>query len=132
METDNLQYLFRLLKKRGEKVVPLLSRVVLKHCRSADVEHEKRWRQFMHFNHHPNTICYAAASAQLSDEHKIGLLAHELGHAAARYLGLWENHDERDAQRLGSAMLGSMVLYRGSERLEWAVIPAWLKQELGV
>lgn len=122
--------LFRLIRDRGATLIPLLGKVKLRRCKVADAEHEGNSRQYMHYAHHKRTVCYAAATEELSLEWKVGLIAHELGHAAAEFTGFWHKHSEPDANRLGSAILGGVVNFRGPKRLEWATAPAWLKKSL--
>jgi hypothetical protein len=122
---------FNLIRARGASLIPALDRVKLRWCKLADQEHDARWRQFMHYGHEKSTICYAEATEDLDDEYKVGLIAHELGHAAAELLGFWRKHSETDANRLGSAILGGMVRYRGEHKLEWAEVPLWLAETPG-
>lgn len=128
--TATVPRLFALIRERGAELIPLLARVRLRRCPDADLEHTARWRQFMHYGHLTDTLCYASATEKLDLEWKVGLVAHELGHAAADLLGFWVKHSERDANRLGSAILGAQVRYRGEHKLEFAETPAWLMERL--
>jgi len=129
--SSSVPKLFTLIRARGASLIPALERVKIRSCKSADAEHSDSWRQFMHYGHQKDTICYAAATEELEDEYKVGLIAHELGHAAADLLGFMRKHSESDANRLGSAILGGMVRYRGKHRLEWAQVPLWLVETTG-
>jgi hypothetical protein len=121
--------LFLLIRARGTWLVPGLKKVKISRCKVADSEHEGRWRQFMHYGHEDRTVCYAKAAEDLEPEWKIGLIAHELGHATADLLGIM-NHSEEDANRLGSSILGEKVEYKGDHRLEWAPVPEWLAERI--
>lgn len=120
--------LFSLIRGRGLVLVPQLSRFKIARCALADGEHRKSHRQYMHMNHHQDTICYAAATKNLEIEWQIGLLAHELGHAVAFLVGQEKKHTEEDANRLGGKILGSAVIFKGPESLEWARVPRWLEE----
>jgi len=129
--SSSVPKLFALIRARGASLMPVLNTVKLRYCKLADKEHEGRWRQFMHYGHGERTVCYSTATEDLDDENKVGLIAHELGHAAAELLGFWHKHSETDANRLGSAILGGMVRYRGEHKLEWAEVPLWLAETPG-
>jgi len=129
--SSSVPKLFTLIRARGASLIPSLSEIGLRRCKLADQEHDARWRQFMHYNHKFRTVCYAGATEELDDEYKVGLIAHELGHAAAELLGFWRKHSETDANRLGAGILGGMVRYRGEDRLEWAEVPLWLAEAPG-
>lgn len=129
--TSSVPQLFALIRARGASLIPALNSVKLRACAAAEAEHDSRWRQFMHYGHHAGTICYAKAAEELEVEYKVGLVAHELGHAAADILGFWRKHSETDANRLGSAILGAMVRYRGPHHLEWAEVPLWIVETTG-
>lgn len=66
---------------RATRKLPWLRNVKLRYCQSADAEHRKKWRQFMHAGDYPMTICVARASdRELTDSELIGMLAHEISH----------------------------------------------------
>lgn len=113
---------FEAVRRRAAKIEPKLGRVRLHFCTTAAEEHAKRDRQYAHFNHYSDTVCVAPEIEALQDPWKWGLMAHEFGHALA-FLSVGEKHTEEDAQRLGSKILGSRVIYKGPQRLEWARAP---------
>lgn len=112
-----LQKRFRLVRDSSRWLVPGIYQIKLEHCPLADSEHEKVWRQHMHYRHKPKTICYAAAVLELPRENQIGLIAHELGHAAA-FLEGFPDHTERDAQQYAEIILNSPVTYEGPHELQ--------------
>lgn len=113
---------FSSVRRRAAKVDATLRSIELRFCKEARDEHKARDRQYAHFNHHKDTICVAPEIEALEDPWKWGLMGHEFGHALAfRLVG--EKHSEADANRYGGKILGTPVIYRGPQRLEWARIP---------
>ena len=128
--TGLAEVVFLAIRRRGEKLVPKLGSVRIQRCGLADREHAAQHRQYAHYNHFSRTVCYAAALDYLDPENVVGIIAHELGHAAADILGLFGKHREGDANKLGGAMLGAVVRFSGPERLERASVPRWLEREV--
>lgn len=124
----NIRDLFAILRDRlGDT---RLRSVKLRLCPLADAEHRRSWRQFMHYNHHKNTICFASASALLDLPWQLGLLSHEFGHAL-RMADSDHNHTERSANVAANTLFGIKVWFEGPNRLEYAEPPRWLLEALG-
>lgn len=66
---------------RAARRLPWLLSAKLRFCRSADAEHKRKWRQFMHSNERRMTVCVArAAETEMTASELRGMFAHELGH----------------------------------------------------
>lgn len=124
----SLDEVFEHLRARAADRFPTLGKIRLARCVLADAEHAKSHRQYMHWNHRPNAICYAGATSLLELPWQVGLLAHELGHAMATNSGL--AHTEEDANRFGSLLTDTEVSFVGPEKLERATPPRWLVEAL--
>jgi hypothetical protein len=99
--------------------------VKLRHCREADTEHERSFRQYAHTFHYPNTVCFAEAFCSLSERWQLAILLHELGHLLAGYKG-----SEAAANAAIEKATGVHIHYKDGhfgKRLEWitaADVPA--------
>ena|ERR1035437_1406051 len=96
-------------RRQNKKTNPGNSPVLIMFCREADKEHAAALRQYAHTFHHPNTICVARAFAELPENIREGLVAHELGH-----LLLWDkpDHTEAEANKAIFDVCGALVKYR--------------------
>jgi len=83
---------FAAVRAHAARSVPWLGRVRIRRCPVADRDHARVWRLFMHSNHHPLTVCHAAAaSAELTDLEIQGMIGHELGHVVGEEAGFPEH-----------------------------------------
>jgi hypothetical protein len=73
---------FAAVKSQAVSRLPWLKRVRLCHCKAADAEHRRSWRQFMHSCHKDMwTICYARdAEFEMTPLELIGMTSHEFSH----------------------------------------------------
>lgn len=96
---------FRLVIKRASKRLPWISRTKLRFCANADADHKRKWRQFMHSNERPMTVCAArAAEVEMTDSELVGMIAHELGHVAGEALGFPEHAKHTKAGKTPQAV----------------------------
>lgn len=123
MNPPSVVKVFHYVRRRAAEIDPSLREVRLELCAEADDEHRKSDRQYAHWGHKPDTICVARAIEDLDAPWKLGLIAHEFGHAiAVRKAG--DAHTEDDAHRLGGMIIGAPVVLKGPLKLEWAPLPA--------
>ena len=54
--------------------------IIIKHCKEVDIEHSKYLRSYAHTFHKKGVICVAGAWRDLPIDHKMGIIAHEIGH----------------------------------------------------
>lgn len=80
-------------------------------CPEVIAEHKESSRQFAHVRHFRNTICLHHAFNILPDGHKLGILAHELGHLQTSGGG------EAEADLWVQEVMGIDIQYRNS--LQW-------------
>lgn len=126
MSEPNVYSVFDYVKARARKTFPSLGEVKLCLCKEADEEHRKSSRQYAHYNHHRRTICVSRAIESLTGPWKVGLMAHEFGHAFADEHGL-HKHTEGDADHYGGLILGAKIHRKGPQNLEWAEVPEELR-----
>ena len=77
--------------------------------------HDKR--AFFHVGHVPGKVCTVLAAAQLSANHLVGLILHELGHPMAQKE--WGVSEQSHADNAVRAFLGARITYRGKLVLQW-------------
>lgn len=119
MRSASTRSVFHFVRAKARRVDQSLEKVTLRFCPEAAGEHSKRDRQYAHFNHLPDTICVAPQIEVLELPWKLGLMAHEFGHALA-FKRKGEKHSEEDANRMGGQIIGTPVIFKGPQRLEWA------------
>lgn len=71
---------FEAVKRCIERHTGSLIRVSLGYCPAAEEDHARVWRYHAHVMHIPGIICIVRDFRHLPDEHKFGILLHELGH----------------------------------------------------
>lgn len=90
----------------------------LKHCKRADVEHEKNKRQYCHTYHYSWTICYSEAIQLLPDNYYFAIILHEIGH-----LLIDKQHTEKQADRIIFDKFGIEIKRKSTKQygknLEW-------------
>lgn len=84
---------------------------IIKKCSQADREHNDSTRQYAHTYHHNNVICIAKAWKDLSIDHQIGILAHEIGHLLLR----GTDHSESEADIIANKFFDIHIRYKNSK-----------------
>lgn len=96
----------------------LSSRAVsVRHCKEADAEHRKSFRQYAHTFHYSNTICLCSAFESLSEQWQLAIFLHEIGHLLAGY-----EASEADANRAIELVTNIKIHYKDGhfgKKLEW-------------
>jgi len=101
--------------RRRSKRVPTLSLAV--GCRQILNRRGHDRRAYFHVGHVPGKVCTVLAAAQLSDNHLVGLMLHELGHPMAQKA--WGVSEQSHADNAVHAFLGVRLTYRGPRVLQW-------------
>lgn len=90
---------------KAARKLPWLINAKLRYCKAADAEHAKSWRQFMHSNERPMTVCVAwDAGREMTDKELKGMIAHELGHLVGTELGFPEHSKPRRGKKTPQAV----------------------------
>ena len=95
--------------------------ITLKRCALADKEHKNSTRQYAHTYHHKNVICLAGAWKDISMDHQMGILAHEVGHLITGVA----DHTELEADKVANKFFNIHIRYKGSkygERLQYLTL----------
>lgn len=80
-------------------------KIHLRSCKTVEKEHELSKRQYMHTGHYPGvSICVAKEFFDLPFQHKLALIAHEIGH-------LLGGETEDEANKLAEKFLGVRIYY---------------------
>jgi len=92
-------------------------KIKLRGCKIVEEKHKKNLRSYLHVGHYKgNVICYAKEFFELPFNHRMALLAHEVGHI----LGA---KDEDQADTLAEEYFGIKMYYQDTvtwgKDLEW-------------
>ena len=85
--------------------------ITIKKCSQADKEHKNSTRQYAHTYHHKNVICLAGAWKDLSVDHQMGILAHEVGHLLVGKV----EHSELEADKTANKFFDIHIRYKDSK-----------------